>query len=99
LLLFYWFLLISTTFSFLVGSLPSFQVHIGSMVSFYDIDPAHELGLGPEVDLGPDIFIDQNVSSSGALTHLTEFVLPTGMDTLFQNFEFLGIENNDDFMM
>jgi hypothetical protein len=76
----------------------SVQQHIGTMVSFDNIDPAHELGLEHELDLGPDIDIDQDFSSSWALAHLTEFVLPTDTDTMLQFFEYHGIQQIDDFM-
>jgi hypothetical protein len=103
LLLLWWFLLIPATCSFQVVSLPSaylvsVQLHIGTMVYFADLDPAHELGLGPKLDLGPDIYIDQDFSSSGALVHLAEYVLPTDTATLLQFFKYHGIEDNNDFM-
>jgi hypothetical protein len=60
------------------------QQLIGTLVYFEDIDPAHVLGLEPELDWGPDIEIDQDSSSLVALAPLAEFVLPTDTNTLLQ---------------
>jgi hypothetical protein len=63
-----WFLLILTTCSHQVGSLPSVysvsvQQHIGTMLSFEDIDPAQDYCHDPELELDPEIDTDQEFSS------------------------------------
>jgi hypothetical protein len=57
------------------------------MVSFKDFNPAHE------ADLGPEINVNQDFSSSSVLSYQAEFVLTTDTYTLLQLFAFNIVED------
>jgi hypothetical protein len=80
-----------------VGSFWFQSLHLlSAMVTFEEMDPTPALDHDPSME--QEIIFDQEFTSSGAVTYLTDHVLTPARFALRAFFDLHGIDDIDDFM-